>query len=295
MAHELHEAAGVPLGPCGIPEIKRFQAVLPGYQLNMVSKEHLNALIYSGPEADKCIYLYHHDSHYDVISSMPAFLARKQYCHTCKKGYDKITDHPCGNLCKLCHIQNCPVVKWKYCQDCNRFFKSDECFARHKAAVGKQKDLCSSLVKCQKCQRVVTRSSLNDHHCGLVRCSTCDKYVKPENHQCYMQPIEKRNRQPAQESTNNEFLDDDVAVDGDNGSDEREQTLMFFDFECTLDDGQHTPNLCVVQNESGDEMVFSGLNTKEEFCDWLFLKENANTTFVAHSLRRVFHLAIPLQ
>jgi hypothetical protein len=40
-----------------------------------------------------------------------------------------------------------------------------------------------------------------------------------------MQPIEKRNRQPAQESTNNEFLDDDVAVDGDNGSDEREQTL----------------------------------------------------------------------
>ena len=216
---------------------------------------------------------------------MPAFLARKQYCHTCKKGYDKITDHPCGDLCKLCHIQNCPVVKWKYCQDCNRFFKSDECFARHKAAVGKQKDLCSSLVKWQKCQRVVTRSSLNDHHCGLVRCSTCDKYVKPENHRCYMQPIEKRNRQPAQESTNNEFLDDDVAVDGDNGSDEREQTLMFFDFECTQDDGQHIPNLCVVQNESGDEMVFSGLNTKEEFCDWLFQKENANTTFVAHNFQ----------
>jgi hypothetical protein len=79
-----------------------------------------------------------------------------------------------------------------------------------------------------------------------------------------MQPIEKRNRQPAQESTNNEFLDDDVAVDGDDGSDEREQTLMFIDFENTLDDGQHIPNLCVVQNESGDEMVFSGLNTKEE-------------------------------
>jgi hypothetical protein len=76
LAHELHEAAGVPLGPCGIPEIKRFQAVLPGYQLNMVSKDHLNALIYSGPEADKCIYLYHHDMAYDVISSMPAFLAR---------------------------------------------------------------------------------------------------------------------------------------------------------------------------------------------------------------------------
>jgi hypothetical protein len=60
---------------------------------------------------------------------------------------------------------------------------------------------------------------------------------------------------------------------------------MFFDFECTLDDGQHIPNLCVVQNESGDKMVFSGLNTKEEFCDWLFQKENANTTFVAHNFQ----------
>ena len=94
LAHDLHEQAGVPLSPSGIEEIKKFQAVLPGYQLNVVSKEHLNIMIYSGPETDKCLYLYHHDNYYDVITSMPAFLARKQYCHKCKKGYDKITDHP---------------------------------------------------------------------------------------------------------------------------------------------------------------------------------------------------------
>jgi hypothetical protein len=91
LARQLHESAGVPLGSCGIPEVKKFQAALPGYQLNVISKEHLNAMIYSGPEADKCLYLYHHDNHYDVITSMPAFPARKQYCHKCKKGYDKIT------------------------------------------------------------------------------------------------------------------------------------------------------------------------------------------------------------
>ena len=124
LARELHESAGVPLGSCGIPAVKKFQTALPGYQLNMISKEHLNALVYSGPEADKCLYPYHHDNHYDVITSMPAFLARKQYCHKCKKGYDKITSHPCGDLCKLCHIQNCSLVEWKFCKDCNRFFKS---------------------------------------------------------------------------------------------------------------------------------------------------------------------------
>jgi hypothetical protein len=53
-AHQLHESiAGVPLGSCGIPEIKKFQAALPDYQLNVISKEHLNALIYSGPEAER--------------------------------------------------------------------------------------------------------------------------------------------------------------------------------------------------------------------------------------------------
>ena len=63
LAHQLHESAGVPPGCCGIPEIKKFQAALPDYQLNVISKDHLNALIYSGPEAEKHLYLYHHDNH----------------------------------------------------------------------------------------------------------------------------------------------------------------------------------------------------------------------------------------
>ena len=76
-ARQLHESAGVPYGSCGISEIKKFQAALPDYQLNVISKEHLNALIYSGPEAEKHLYLYHHDDHYDVITSM-ACLPRPQ-------------------------------------------------------------------------------------------------------------------------------------------------------------------------------------------------------------------------
>ena len=33
------------------------------YQINIVSKEHFNTLIYSGPQASKPIYLYVHDNH----------------------------------------------------------------------------------------------------------------------------------------------------------------------------------------------------------------------------------------
>lgn len=32
---------------------------------------------------------------------MPAYLVRKQYCHKCKKSYDKITDHPRDKLLNI--------------------------------------------------------------------------------------------------------------------------------------------------------------------------------------------------
>jgi hypothetical protein len=79
LARELHLKADVPLGPCGMDEVKRFQMYLTEYQINIVSKDHQNSILYSGPEQEKRIYLFLDDNHYDVITSMPAFLARKRY------------------------------------------------------------------------------------------------------------------------------------------------------------------------------------------------------------------------
>ena len=87
-AWDLHHKAGVPLTPCGIEEIKLFQAVLPEYQLVVVSGDHFNATIYKGPQTQKPVYSYHHDGHYDVITSMPAFLGRVYFCLKCEKGYN---------------------------------------------------------------------------------------------------------------------------------------------------------------------------------------------------------------
>ena len=92
--------------------------------------------------------------------------------------------------------------------------------------------------------------------------------------------VKAKKRQTAEEG--NDLLDDDVAVENDV---EDTKNLMFFDFECTQHDGKHIPNRCAVQNEHGDEKVFSGSNTKDEFCTWVFQQENANTTFVAHNFQ----------
>ena len=44
LARELHQKASVPLSPCGLDEVKRFQTYLSDYQINIVSKEHQNAI-----------------------------------------------------------------------------------------------------------------------------------------------------------------------------------------------------------------------------------------------------------
>ena len=56
LAKQLHAEAGVPLEKCSIEEVKMFQCVLSDYQLRVVSREHFNAIIYSGPEAEKKIF-----------------------------------------------------------------------------------------------------------------------------------------------------------------------------------------------------------------------------------------------
>ena len=248
------------------------------YQINIVSKEHQNSIIFSGPDKEKRIYLFLHDNHFDVITSMPAFVARKKYCHTCKKGYDHVKNHLCGDTCKLCYFQNCPIVSWISCSDCNRIFKSQECFDRHKQNVGNAKSICVSTAKCPHCNLVFDRTQLRPdlHHCGLKRCSTCEKYVGIEDHQCYMQPVKEK---PTHEnSLCDDEADEDVHESGYN-------KLLFFDFECIQENGTHEPNLCVIQNEAGDEWMFQGDNTRNEFCEWLFTKEHEGCIVVAHNFQ----------
>ncbi|CAB4015355.1 DNA polymerase [Paramuricea clavata] len=206
---------------------------------------------------------------------------RKRYCHTCKKGYDKVIDHLCADACKSCRFPNCPIVSWLPCVDCMRVFKSQECFDRHKQTVGSAKSICGSLAKCPDCHTVVKRGRLRQHHCGLTRCSTCKEYVCLENHQCYIQPEKERNTAVSEDTD----LLDTEAHDGDDAPQSGYNELLFFDFECRQENGNHEPNLCVVQNEAGDEWVFEGDNTRNEFCEWLFTKEHANCIVLAHNFQ----------
>ena len=262
-ARELHKLANVPLGPCGIPEVKMFQEYLTGYEINIVSADHNNSIIYppkpTTSEA-KPIYLYLHHNHYDVITSMPAFLGRSYFCHKCRQSYDQTLNHMCPGMCKSCRSFECTVQDPMGCEQCGRWFKSKTCYDCHKEPIAGGKSVCQGIKKCEKCGKSLNVRNFKNHVCGR-KCSTCGVILKGlDEHKCYIQPSEQSG-----ESQYNE--------------------LLFFDFECTQEDGIHKPNLCIVHNEAGDEWIFQGKNTNVDFCKWLFTKEHKDCIVVAHNFQ----------
>ena len=105
-AFDLHEAANVPLGPCGLNEVALFQQYLVDYQIVVISGDHNNSTIYpppsSGTDEKPLLTLYLHNNHFDVINRVPGFLCRNYCCSRCYKTYDHTTDHFCTNMCRCC-------------------------------------------------------------------------------------------------------------------------------------------------------------------------------------------------
>ena len=265
-ARELHELAKVPLGPCGLPEVELFQKYLTGYEINIVSTAHNNSIIYPPkPTSSNATptYLHLHMNHYDVITTLPGFLGSIYFCHKCRKSYDHKHSHLCDGMCKSCRSYDCVVNKpVDECNQCKRWFKSKACYDRHKEAVGGARSVCESIKKCEKCGKSMEVRQLNSkkHVCGK-KCSTCGVVLnEKDEHKCYIQKTEQ-----TEESQYNE--------------------LLFFDLECTQEDGIHKANLCIVHNEAGHEWLFQGNTTIKDFCEWLFTKEHQDCIVVAHNFQ----------
>ncbi len=317
LAADLHRDAGVPLGICGIPEIKQFQEYLIDYQINVVSKEYFGAIIYSGPEADKKLYIYSHDDHYDVITSMPAFLTKSYYCTQCQMGYDHKEKHKCNNTCLACRkIHEEHDDAWIPCNICNRYFKGEDCFSLHQRTTKNGNSTCNTFYRCTDCGHTINnKRKTKQHVCGEILCKLCEGHFPP-GHKCYMLQ-EESDAVPT--SIEEELIQEYEHI----------KTYIFFDFECTQDDilqcdegyisdssgkcvncekancgaFEHRPNLCVVHKVctrcmdtiitptsecercGNNEMVFRGPNTVNQFCVWLFSEINYNATVMCHNFQ----------
>ena len=269
-AFDLHEAANVPLGPCGIDEVKLFQNYLVNYQIIVVSGAHNNSIIYppQPPDTDEkpIISLYYHNNHFDVITTLPGFLKRSHFCQRCHKTYDHTSDHVCPPMCSLCRGFGCDYeADGIACNECDRVFKNQVCYDRHKNEPmdGGGRTVCEAIRKCDKCKKVMDVRKIRDggHICGK-KCQTCNLILSREDtdHKCYIKQLEQE-----EDSSYNH--------------------LLFFDFEATQEHGTHCPNLCVVHDEEREVALFQGKDTVKNFCQWLFTNQHKGCIVVAHNFQ----------
>ena len=137
------------------------------------------------------IYLYKNGNHFDVITSMPGFLCKDYYCHTCKKAYTHRDRHKCPSKCIACFKYYPDGIKCSgdaiQCSDCNRSFFGQICFDEHKRDRSSEKSdiVCQKVAKCLNCERTIT-TGLKAHVCGNSKCTNCQEYCDMSTHECYM-------------------------------------------------------------------------------------------------------------
>ena len=288
-AERLHLLAGVPIGPCGLPEVKLFQDYLApyGYKLHVFSAAVNFATVFVGPSTcTKKIALLLLNQHYVVLTKMPAFFNSSAFCWECLEGLNHPERHRCLKKCLCCQDADCSApsntCRMK-CNDCLRYFKDNICMQKHL-----NNGTCKNLRWCPKC--FLNMHAGEEHQCGLKECSHCRQMVTRQ-HLCFMQkPFRQQKRTPEEEELEDQpnpatttvsgSTKRKIAKQGGNNkkffrkADHLTPIIFYFDYEAMQDTGIHVPNLVVVQQEKGNHQeIFkndSRRNCSEKFCDWVF-------------------------
>ena len=187
------KATGLPVGtPYILSDIDHIQRVLyPDYQIKVFS-EGDGGIIARCPEHKskgmKEIYVLLGESHYDLITTMSGYLGCSYYCAVCEKAYDNKERHYCASVCPECPCANeeCLPDGGNFCTDCRRTFRSEHCYQQH---VSRQ--ICKYHFKCKNCEQYVNllKHKGHGHKCGESFCKTCQEFVEPNSHRCFLKKI----------------------------------------------------------------------------------------------------------
>ena len=262
-ARELHQAAGVPEGPCGLRELDQFQRYLtPTYQLKVVSRQHPFFIIFRGPDAPHTIVLLKSEQHYEGCTSLKGFVNRSYWCPECDRGFNTndASNHPCeGRTCRACNRTNpqpCPdynkfVKPTVHCTHCNFKFYRPNCLSFHQAS-----NRCGKYRKCLSCQAGYKVDRKHPHRCGVEQCYSCGLDMTIATHKCFIQPPFEP-PPPQQRNENGETTSDTIPP----------PKLVYADIECMLTEERgFVPNLlCYRVQDQTDITTLRGDNCVDFF------------------------------
>ena len=195
-ARQLHRLAGVPEGPCGLEEVKRFQVYLssltPPFQLKVFC-DQTHKPLFTGPlkvDKEHILFLLKSNHHFDGITSLKGFFNRSYWCDTCDRAFntDDPAHHSClGQHCYACGGNPCPNRFQKrdvQCEDCHGLFYGADCYRVHR-----NNGTCEKYKTCTIC--FVQYQVDKEHTCGHAKCNNCKEVDDMAEHRCHIQPVEE--------------------------------------------------------------------------------------------------------
>ena len=212
-------------------------------------------------------------------------------------------------MCQDVDCKDFPEIEpYRVCEDCNCYFKNDTCFNSHKKKSIGNLSRCDKFYRSKDCCKILNEKKhpKDDHNCGDYSCYVCKQIVQP-GHLCYIQKADKE-RDDEQTGTG-------TGKGKGKKKKEPEFKFLFFDFESMIVDKtivdaydheyfyekKHEINCAIAQKSCSfcqhkdlseycefckeKEVVFLGENVQEQFCKWLFGRENNGYTCFAHNFR----------
>ncbi|MBW0532615.1 hypothetical protein O181_072330 [Austropuccinia psidii MF-1] len=199
-ALKLCEMAGLDsMQPCGLDEVQKLQSVLPEYRLCVYTDQRGKECVFKGKygAGKKNIHLLLHNNHFSAILYPCKAFDFNYLCDKCVVYFNNKGQHKCEGSCWRClgpdAHDTLPLIT---CNMCLHKFAGQECFDNHKQMNLPNGGLtkCHTYKFCPLCDRSY-KVSKKPHMCGFVRCKFCKEQVA-ENHLCYMQPWEEKEKKP---------------------------------------------------------------------------------------------------
>jgi hypothetical protein len=144
-------------------------------------------------ESTKRLNLLYDDvqKHYNVNTSLTGSMARRYVCKACNKVCKRDVSHVCDQTCSDC--MSSPPCAFEGvripCYACNRHFRTQSCFDKHRQREGRnKKTFCERKRCCSTCGALVTRAN---YECNKWYCETCNENEKI-GHLCYMRHLKDK-------------------------------------------------------------------------------------------------------
>ncbi|XP_026139311.1 uncharacterized protein LOC113115834 isoform X1 [Carassius auratus] len=253
----------------GLGDIASFERAL---DIKIVVFHRSNAMILetyknSDEPHPKTVFLYLHDDHYYMITSLKAFLGSPYVCPFCYKSYSNLRYHRCKHVCNICFDAECYRFQARnlHCPDCLRYCKSAYCFEMHKKnpPPGQEYPACDMIKYCKLCNRrydVKPGNQKTKHICAPDKCVHCRESLTDDGaHQCFIQPLELK--EPCEK-------------------------YIFYDFESRYENGRHEANFVCAMTFKGQKFTAYGTDCIAKLIKRFRQPRYKGYCFIAHYASR---------